>query len=269
MMDIKSRKKGFSLTEVMLAAGILAIGFMLIAAVFPAGIKLTAMATERTIGAVVASEGFAKVGLYGVNTNMLATNEMRPFERSTLSLAMYNHLQSDLVLTDSEIDSMLAAAAKYPTAIVKGKKYCWSALCRNAEDGNVQVTVFVSRIVGLNLEYPYWDWAGGGWTIIDRVKPIRVGVYEAAVNALEFEDPLLEKYINAGSVIVDDFSGDIYRVMERIPDGGTSFDLLILDRDWDNHSRVPGTLSYIWVIPPAITGSRYPCVGVYQELMDL
>ena len=56
---------GFSLTEVLIATGILTVGFVLIAGTFPVGIKLTALATERTIGAVAADEAFAKIQLYG------------------------------------------------------------------------------------------------------------------------------------------------------------------------------------------------------------
>ena len=39
------QNKGFSLAEVMMATGILAIGFVFIAGIFPVGVKLTAVAT--------------------------------------------------------------------------------------------------------------------------------------------------------------------------------------------------------------------------------
>ena len=57
--------RGFSLAEVMMATGILAIGFVFIASVFPVGVKLTAVATEQTIAPIVADEAFAKIKLYG------------------------------------------------------------------------------------------------------------------------------------------------------------------------------------------------------------
>ena len=62
----RCRHNGFSLTEVLLAAGILTVGFILIAGTLPVGVKLTAMGTQRTIGAVAADEAFAKIQLYGV-----------------------------------------------------------------------------------------------------------------------------------------------------------------------------------------------------------
>ena len=65
-MNRRPGHKGFSLTEVLLAAGILMIGFMMIAGTLPVGVKLTAMGTERTIGAVAADEAFAKVRLFGL-----------------------------------------------------------------------------------------------------------------------------------------------------------------------------------------------------------
>ena len=66
-MIFRLRHKGFSLVEVMMSAGILAIGFVLIAGAFPVGVKLTALATERTIGMTASSEAFAKIKLYGVD----------------------------------------------------------------------------------------------------------------------------------------------------------------------------------------------------------
>ena len=43
------KKHGFSLVEVMIATGILAIGFAFIAGVFPVSIKLMGSATEKTM----------------------------------------------------------------------------------------------------------------------------------------------------------------------------------------------------------------------------
>ena len=273
-MDIKSRKKGFSLTEVMLAAGILAIGFVLIATVFPAGIKLTAMATERTIGVVVANEAFAKMKLWGVvgvdELDIVTGQRIWPADPNVQCVYFEDVISNVLAVPVVDDDFC------YPSILMEeDKKYCWSGILRYTGGNQAQVTVFVSRIVGLNLEYPYldWDWPANSasWDIRDRVRPIRIGVYQAAANVLEFEEVTAEKCVNAGSVIVDDFSGDRYRVMERIPDDGTDNDLLVLERDWmgpagDEALSLP---AYIWVVPPAMTGGRYPCVGVYQDLMDL
>src|SRR3989304_725254 len=59
--------RGFSLTEVLLAMGTLAVGMLFIAGVFPVSIHFTTVASERTIAAAVADEAFAKIKLYGIN----------------------------------------------------------------------------------------------------------------------------------------------------------------------------------------------------------
>lgn len=63
----KQRKQtGFSLTEVLLATGILAMGFVLIALIFPVGVKLTSMATEKTLAPAIGQEAQNIVRLYGL-----------------------------------------------------------------------------------------------------------------------------------------------------------------------------------------------------------
>ncbi len=56
---------GFSLVEVLIAIGILAVGRLFVAGTFPVGIYFTAVASEKTTAAVVADEAFAKIQLYG------------------------------------------------------------------------------------------------------------------------------------------------------------------------------------------------------------
>ena len=66
-MRKKQQYRGFSLTEVLLALGTLAIGMVFVGSAFLVGIHFTTIATERTIAAVAADEAFAKIRLYGVN----------------------------------------------------------------------------------------------------------------------------------------------------------------------------------------------------------
>ena len=54
--------------------GILSIGMMLVATMFPVAVYLTAVASERTMAAIVADEAFAKIQLYGVNISSLQWN---------------------------------------------------------------------------------------------------------------------------------------------------------------------------------------------------
>jgi len=219
---------GFSLTEVLMAVGTLAIGLMFIGGTFLAGIHFSTIATERTIAAVVADEAFAKIKIYGVNPAdpNLSINQLVNFE-----------------VLNPTIDPNEFA---YPSTRmdIAEKQYFWSALCRRAEpDPNrlVQVTVFVSRKVG----------SGTTW-------PVPVGVTVTAdANELDITVVGEKSYINDSYTIVDNRDGQIYRVLERYasPDNR-----IRLDRPWEGIS--PGS---VWVVPPPVGSGRKPCIAVYQK----
>ena len=63
-IDNRQYREGFSLTEVLIAVGLLAVGMLFIAGAFPVSIHFTTVATERTIAPIVADEAFAKCRLY-------------------------------------------------------------------------------------------------------------------------------------------------------------------------------------------------------------
>ena len=65
----RQRNSGFSLTEVMLAVGTLAVAMMFIGGTFMAGILLTTVSSERSTAATIAEEAIAKVQLYEVELN--------------------------------------------------------------------------------------------------------------------------------------------------------------------------------------------------------
>ena len=75
------QNKGFSLVEVLLAVGTLAIGMIFIGGTFLTGIHFATISTERTIAAVAADEAFAKIRLYGVNLTdpNLVVDQLTPF----------------------------------------------------------------------------------------------------------------------------------------------------------------------------------------------
>jgi prepilin-type N-terminal cleavage/methylation domain-containing protein len=226
-MNYKLRKRGFSLTEVLLAVGILAVGMLFIAGTFLVGIHFSIIATEQTIAAVAADEAFAKIKIYGVNVGGLSTNQQTPF---------------------TSIDPNEFA---YPsTSTVAEKQYYWSALCRRVgPDPNwlVQVTVFVCRKVGSGSARPV---------------PVKVYIKKVSNNELEITDAN-ETLINDGYTIVDNQTGQIYRVVERHVDNPSTptireDHIILLDRPWEGVS--PGL---VWVVPPPISGGRYPCIAVY------
>ncbi|MFH1719840.1 MAG: hypothetical protein ABIF19_21005, partial [Planctomycetota bacterium] len=151
-MKKKRQYNGFSLTEVLMAVGTLAIGMIFIGGTFLTGIHFSTIATERTIAAVAADEAFAKIRLYGVNPAdpNLATDKLTTFE---------------------SLNSIAPNEFAYPSTVVSTEKqYYWSALCRPVYSGPtnrlVQVTVLVSRKVGSGTIYP-----GGAF----RPTPVRVG----------------------------------------------------------------------------------------------
>lgn len=260
--------KGFSLAEVMMATGILAIGFVFIASVFPVGVKLTAMATEQTIAPIVADEAFAKMKLYADPNfvQYLSLVEYRDFSDVAFLVGV--------VIPDDEFG--------YPSTDIspERKKYHWSALCGLLFDGDVHVTVFVTRISGAGTRFLYYDQSGVLQTDGSRPVPVRVGV---TASGNPGEERILtigsgdETFINGGSTIVDDqfdivmaTGWQIYRVLERLAPPNDNE--IVLDRDWEGFVAVAG---YVWVVPPAVmseapvrVGGRNPGIGIYQRVIS-
>ena len=238
-MKLITKKKGFSLTEVLLAVGVLAIGMTFISGTFLAGIYLSSVSTERTIAAVVADEAFAKIRLFGLDP----AHQNLSIDRLTQYETLNNTIPSD--------------EFAYPsTKIESDKQYYWSALCRpvdsNPANRLIQVTVFVSRKVGPRTTYP------GGF---NRPMPVEVGVsfVTGGNNTLTISNSAEQSYINDGCKIVDNRTGEIYRVVQRDPDAP---DTIILDRTWQG-----GSAGSVWVVPPPVGGGRYPGIAIYQKVI--
>ena len=241
-----------------MAVGIIAIGMVFIAGTFPVAIHFTTIATERTIAAVTADEAFAKIRLYGVRP--ADTN----WPNSTVQTILYEAVSS--------IKSLPYEFA-YPSTgtNLEGKQYFWSALCRRVnvdvvDVKEVQVTVFVSRKAGPGLVYyePGIDGVISGWPTPPQTTipvPVKVSVgITGATNELIINGVYEKSLINDGYTIVDDATGQIYRVLERRADSDT---IIQLDRKWEG-----GVVNLsVWVVPPPTTGGRYPCVAVYQKII--
>jgi len=256
-MAKRRRYGGFSLIEVLMAVGTLAIGMIFIAGTFLVAIHLTTVSSERTIATVVANEAFAKVKLFGVDLAdpKLADDHLWPLE--------------DLVPSPVDPDEFA-----YPsTPTLPDKQYFWSALCRRyPSDPNhdVQVTVFVSRKVGAATLY---EGPGGP---IDRPVvmpvPMPVGVSRTVrPDVLTIiDDPATRgidetTWINDGYTIVEDSTGEKYRVIERAPAGG-ALNEIKLDAPWDPLKRYPNP-AIVWVVPPPIGRGKGPCIAVYQTVI--
>jgi prepilin-type N-terminal cleavage/methylation domain-containing protein len=245
-----TNSNGFSLTEVLLAVGILAVGMLFIAGTFLVGIHFSTIATEQTIAAVASDEAFAKIKLYGVNLGGLSTNQQTLFETVALNPIDPNEFA-------------------YPsTRDVAEKQYYWSALCRRvAPDPNrlVQVTVFVSRKAGAGTKYrnpadPFNLNASLFYPV-----PVKVGVLVVLgignEKKLKINEAGKEIFVNDGYTIVGDQTGQIYRVVNRR--GPPDESVIELDRNWAG----PLAPSVVWVIPPPFGGGRHPCIAVYQTEM--
>jgi len=240
-MKSERKYRGFSLTEVLLAVGTFGIGMIFIAGVFPVAIHFTTIATERTKAAVVADEAFAKIKIYDVNLAdpNLIYNQLTPFESVALNPINYNEF----------------AYPSTDTGIMQ-KHYYWSALCRRVDVSNVQVTVFVSRKVGSGTIYV----GGQNWPVL---VPVSVsGVFGNRELTIQNSDE--KTFINDGYTIVDNETGDIYRVRERFAD---TPEIIELDRPLQGDPLGSVWLGWVWVVPPPIGGGRYPCIAIYQKVI--
>lgn len=277
-MNNKFRYFGFSLAETLIALGILTVGMIFIAGVFPVGIYFTNVSIDRTMAAAVADEAFAKIKLYAnsadgsqsLNICRLENDEMTDFnDWYDLSFGLS---YKELTANDFAYPSLSSMNAD-------NKHYYWSAICRLLQkDINcdpvletnrlVQVTVFVSRRAGTASKYYNYDFSER----VDFPVPVKIEVRTVARdNELEIESGF-EGLVNNGYTIVDDETGKIYRVLERYKTAGSQR-IILLDKNWT------GGDGDIWAVPPPIqpgtnpsavpkrVSGQYPCIGVYQKII--
>lgn len=267
-----------------MSIGVLAIGMIFVAGVFPVGIYFATVSTERTIAAVVADEAFAKIRLYADPNPDDDADDIDLGELSD-ELQDFNDVFNDpLPPPPAAVTRRLIpyvdvfAYPSDPNMIISQKApYYWSALCRLTKDPTlypnqrlVQVIVFVCKKAG-SEKYWYKDPSNMTKLLeVDFPKPVRVNVtttdnpdeliIDNTVNSIE------KTFINDGYTIVDSETGDLYRVLERYKDELDQ--TILLDRPWKGKTlAVPGLTGSVWVIPPPVGGGRNPCIAVYQKLI--
>jgi hypothetical protein len=278
--------------EVLIATGIMAIGLVMVATIFPVGVKLTTLTTERTIGAVAADEAFAKVQLYGLRDFYLWPSAQLNAGDPNATYYACDDFQYTVYLQDFNgdgvIDNLDESVPKftedfqYPSSMTldqQDRNYHWSALCRRVGPKDVQVTVFINRKIG-PAAYRAWDPVNGVLSS-DWPKPVPVNVTFDSVDPLKSKELVIidgpafnavdsRYFFGNGYTIVDNYSGNIYRVLEvkdANPVDGL-LDTIVLQQDWVVDPLKPATIQdAIWVVPPAVGSDRYPCVGVYQKVI--
>lgn len=246
-MSKKLKNNGFSLMEVLLSVGILAVGMSFVAGSFSVALYFTTVSTERTTAAVVADEAFAKIRLHGVDPNM-------PSNQQTV-------LQDLISINNDEF--------LYPSdANAVSRQYYWQGLCRRVGPADVQVTVFVCRIANSTASYRGRNPLNRLIITVSYPMPVFVSVSQPpTVNAdelliidLNLTDIINEAtFVNDGYTIVDNQTGDIYRVLER---DRNVLNQIILDRPWQG-----GATGSVWVISPSTSSGRYPCIAIYQKVI--
>jgi len=260
------RQFGFSLIEVMLATGILGVGLVLIAMVFPVGIKLTSITTERTIGAIAADEAFAKIRLWG-----FPKAENWPNQTSVEFLQLLNTLPGWSAVDLSWKEFLYES----DEGSDRQRVYHWSALCRKLSDNEVQVTVFVTRKVAPNIQFRSSENLGTGplpATNQPWPSPVTLPLrYEGNPKELKIVTLLWGDeydFFSAGTALVDDRSGRLYYVQETQDKNGDGLrETLVLREPY-----VPpeaGDNFWFWVIPPGIGSPRNPVVTVRQAVLPI
>lgn len=287
----------------LIATAIMTVGLVMIATIFPVGVRLTGLSAERSVAAVVADEAFAKIQLYGLRdfadwpaallnpTNPVAAETMCSPYRYTAGYAgpdgVYwtgddNDVSPGLDGSWGTTDDIYWDAAElvYPSSvdhIDQEKRYYWSALCRRVDIKDVQVTVFVTSKTFAGMSYHAFQHNGtdyvpsqtGPWP-----SPVRVSIsFDTAAGKekiLYLADDAYytaaeaQAFFGEGYTIVDDYTGKIYRVLEVNSIGGVT-EIMLYD-EWEPNFGNP-TGGAVWVVPPGVGSDRYPCVGVFQRVI--
>ena len=266
-MTNKRQQRGFSLTETLMAVGTLAIGMTFIGGTFLTGIYFSTLSTERTIAAVAAAEAFAKMRIFGLDVN--------DPDLTSGGFVLYEDLA---VLPTGE--------TFYPSICGDvDRQYSWSAICRRVSEPNdaddvsrggelIQCVVFVSREISVDSAYRKRK-TGANWPQLETTTlpcPVRINVAQTRgmsdqilVQDAVASDAIDERtFVSQNSILVDDATGQIYRVLER---NKAQPERITLDRKWEGGDLTSTDGGWVWVVPPPVAGGRIPVVAVYQKII--
>ncbi|MEN6384710.1 MAG: prepilin-type N-terminal cleavage/methylation domain-containing protein [Phycisphaerales bacterium] len=255
------KNNGFSLTEVLMAVGILSIGIMLVATMFPAAIYLTTVASEKTMASIVADEAFAKMQLFGFKLRKEDQLRTTGFYRYWEEMQDGDNINNDFDVDPNEYI--------YPSLDGDSGKpqYSWSALCKKLNDDPLDnrylVKLYVTRKTSSNMIFfknaLFNDANNSDWPV-----PVCVDVLYSPPNKLTMGSEA-SGYVNPppSTVIIDNKSGRLFRI---ISSDKTS---MTLDRNWDNDINTP---KLVWVVPSGKVNDKpagkNPDIDVFQKIID-
>ncbi len=258
------------MTETLLAVATLAVGLLFVGGTFMTAVYFSTISTERMIGSVAADEGFAKIKLYGLDPGAITPVSLYTLDPNSGDPASIPYVPFEWLKTIPLSEYLYPSTGETMVA-----QYSWGAICRRMAGGGrlVQVTVFVSRKTGAHSQYRVRK-RGVDWPsldVSDLPRPVRVSVVEitGSPNEIQIVDNLADgiderMFINDGASIVDDATGQIYRVLKR---SETQPDRITLDRAWTGGSLTPAARGGVWVVPPSTLGGRNPLVAIYQQVL--
>ncbi len=239
-----TRNAGFSLTEVLMAAGILAMGFMMVLTLFPLGLKLTAKQTEATIGTLAAREAF-------INASLLLQSDTA---KAGGVGAAYKDF--DDIFGVDDYDARLFVYPSASNVPDEEKKYNTTLLVGNVSGDYAEAIVFSCRRVGEEARFPIDE-------VSDSDRPVVLSRAVTAVgDLLTFAGGVrpISSYLCFESEIVADNDGQIYKVVE------------IMAATWQvkldrvvTETIETGTFDKIWFVPPAIGASKSAAVSVSRQ----
>jgi hypothetical protein len=278
-MNKSRRQFGFSLIEALLATGALGVGLVLIAMVFPVGLKLTTIAVDRTVGDIAADEAMAKVAMHGF-PEFADWPVPDAFEHAECVdyLTLLNVRYVGFAGWPKNYQNNLWDEFLYPSAVVPAEQQRnvhWTALCRRQGVNEVQTTVFVTRKVADGMRYYSWDYnLSVGASNAQWPSPVPVVVVYNASRPRELEISMTHThnttswgaantvlgFFGEGAPVVANHNGRIYRVQEFKAVGGSIKNTLVLNADWEPSANP----QFIWLVPPGIGSSRNPVIGVKQ-----
>lgn len=304
-MRRRKKQNGFSLTEVLLATGILAIGFVLIAMIFPAGIKLTSMAAEKTLGPAIAEEAAAKMRLAGLDLSRIDLANINTFylfpgQRPVTENPPLRHL-------DPQSEKYLYKKLILPTLDLADP----AADLTISNNANLLYTTIAKDFLNKEGIYPFvpashnepnptqsmrYSWSAiyrGRGSIVSKQdiqamifvcrtsgnKPYYGVLYDAVerryvpVLNLKFPVPVQVNvsFTAPDWIEVPQTFVSFFGVGTEVVDDSSGQILKIIEKQ-GNKFRISGESaihpSLVWVVPPAVDSQRNPCIGIYEAVLN-